>query len=95
VTKAGAVRSAIAALRAGRPVRISGAVPVAVAAVETAAQELLDLVDPEHCARLVISGERAAALHLANSNGAGDRRPRQGPRPAADWTASARCRRLL
>ena len=72
MTKAGAVRSAIAALRAGRPVRISGAVPVAVAAVETAAQELLDLVDPEHCARLVISGERAAALHLANERDAAD-----------------------
>jgi GTP cyclohydrolase II len=66
MTKRAAVRGAIAALRAGRPVRIAGTAPLAVAAVETAGQELLDLVDPERRARLVISGERAAALHLAN-----------------------------
>ena len=38
---------AIAALRAGRPVRIEGAEPVAVLAVETATQELLEFVDPD------------------------------------------------
>jgi GTP cyclohydrolase II len=40
--------------------------------VETATQELLDLLDPEHCAKLMISGERAAALHLANERDAAD-----------------------
>ncbi len=59
-------------LRAGRPVRILGPVPVAILAVETATQELLDLLDPEHCASLMISGERAAALHLANERDAAD-----------------------
>src|SRR5438067_2285454 len=59
-------------LRAGRPVRIVGPVPMAVAAVETTSQELLELVDPEQRARLMISGERAAALHLANERDAAD-----------------------
>ena len=67
-----AIRTGIAMLRAGRPVRIVGPVPMAVAAVETTSQELLDLVDPEHKARLMISGERAAALHLANERDAAD-----------------------
>src|SRR5258708_3734739 len=57
-------------LRAGRPVRIVGAVPIAIAAVETVSQELLDLLDPERQARLMISGERAAALHLATERDA-------------------------
>jgi len=57
------VRRAIAALRSGRPVRIAD---VSVAAVETTTPELLDLRDPERRARLVISGNRAAALKLAN-----------------------------
>jgi GTP cyclohydrolase II len=63
---------AIAALRAGRPVRIDGPTPVAVIAVETATAELLELVDPERDARLLISGERAAALSLANLKDAAD-----------------------
>ena len=37
----GGVRAAIAMLRAGRPVRIDGPEPIAVAAVETASAELL------------------------------------------------------
>jgi GTP cyclohydrolase II len=45
---------------------------MAILAVETASQELLDLLDPQHCARLMISGERAAALHLANERDAAD-----------------------
>ena len=69
-----AVRTAIAALRAGRPIRIDGPCPTAVLAVETATQELLDLLDPEHEARLLISGERAAALNLANERDAADPR---------------------
>ena len=68
----GAVRTAIAALRAGRPVRIVGPQSVAILAVETATQALLDLVDPGHQAKLMISGERAAALHLANERDAAD-----------------------
>jgi GTP cyclohydrolase II len=67
-----AVSSAIAALRAGRLVRIVGSKPMAVAAVETTSQQLLAIVDPEHCARLVISGERAAALNLSNERDAAD-----------------------
>ena len=39
-------------------------------AVETATQELLDLLDPDHDAKLLISGERAAALNLANERDA-------------------------
>jgi GTP cyclohydrolase II len=68
----GAVRAAIAMLRSGRPVRIEGSRPVAVAAVETASAELLGLLDPGHEARLLISGERAAALKLANERDAAD-----------------------
>jgi GTP cyclohydrolase II len=40
--------------------------------VETASQELLDLVDPKRQAGLLISGERAAALNLANERDAAD-----------------------
>lgn len=67
-----AVQSAIASLRAGRAVRIDGPASVGVLAVETATQELLDLLDPEHEARLLISGARAAALNLANEREAAD-----------------------
>ena len=69
---ANAVRTAIAALRAGRPLRIDGPCPTAVLAVETASQELLDLLDPKHDARLLITGERAAALNLSNERDAAD-----------------------
>ena len=67
-----AIRTGIAMLRAGRPVRIVGPVSVAILAVETATQQLLDLLDPNHQAKLMISGERAAALHLANERDAAD-----------------------
>jgi len=43
-----------------------------VLAVETATPELLDLVDPERQARFLISGQRAAALALANLRDAAD-----------------------
>lgn len=66
------IRNAIAALRAGRPVRIEGAGPVDVLAVETATPELLGLVDPDRKARLLISGQRAAALALSNLADAAD-----------------------
>jgi GTP cyclohydrolase II len=66
------IRRAIAALRAGRPVKIDGAEPIGILAVETATAELLDILDPERNARLLISGERAAALSLANVRDAAD-----------------------
>jgi GTP cyclohydrolase II len=69
---ASAVRRGIALLRGGRPVRIEGAQPLSVLAVETATQELLDLLDPSNRAQLLISGERAAALNLANERNAAD-----------------------
>jgi GTP cyclohydrolase II len=85
------LRSGIAALRAGRPVRIDGPCPTAALAVETASKELLDLLDPAHRARLLISGDRAAALNLANERDAADP---QAPVVIehADWfdTATAR-----
>jgi GTP cyclohydrolase II len=64
------IRRAIAALRAGRPVRIESSDPLAIIAVETATPELLELVDPQRRGRLLISGERAAALALANERDA-------------------------
>jgi GTP cyclohydrolase II len=64
------IRRAIAALRAGRPVRIDGANPIAVVAVETASAELLAIIDPERHARLLLSGQRAVALSLANERDA-------------------------
>ena len=66
------LRRAIAALRAGRPVQIEGIEPAVVAAVETATPELLELIDPNRRARLLISGERAVALALANERDAAD-----------------------
>jgi GTP cyclohydrolase II len=66
------IRLAIAALRAGRLVRIEGTAPIVIAAVETATAELLDIVDPEKQAKLLITGERAAALSLANIRDAAD-----------------------
>ncbi|HEX6073247.1 MAG TPA: GTP cyclohydrolase II, partial [Sphingomicrobium sp.] len=45
---------------------------MAIVAVETATRELLELLDPKGSARLLISGERAAALSLANLRDAAD-----------------------
>jgi GTP cyclohydrolase II len=64
------MRRAIAALRAGRPVKIEGSEPIAIVAVETATPELLDIVDPDHKGQLLISGQRAMALALANERDA-------------------------
>ncbi len=66
------VRRAIAALRAGRPIRIDGAAPLTILAVETATTEMLELLDADRVAKLLISGERAAALALANLKDAAD-----------------------
>ena len=72
LTEEPSIRRAIAALRAGRPVKIDGDQPITIVAVETATPELLDLIDPSRTARLLISGERAAALALANLREAAD-----------------------
>lgn len=66
------IRRAIAALRAGRPVRIESERPIDILAVETATPELLEILDPLATAPLLISGERAAALSLANLREAAD-----------------------
>jgi GTP cyclohydrolase II len=63
------LREAIAALKAGRPVRIGGST---VLAVETATAEMLALCDPQSSAPLLLSGWRAAALALANRREAAD-----------------------
>ncbi len=52
--------------------RIEGAEPIAILSVETATQELLDLADSNGQAKLLISGQRAAALSLANVREAAD-----------------------
>jgi GTP cyclohydrolase II len=66
------VRRAIAALRTGRPVRIDGDRPIAVLAVETGTAPTQELLDPAGNAPLLLSGERAAALALANMRDAAD-----------------------
>jgi GTP cyclohydrolase II len=66
------IRAAVAALRAGRPVRIEGSPPIAILSAETGTPEMLALVDPDSTAPLLISGERAAALSLANLRDAAD-----------------------
>jgi len=64
---------AIAALRAGRTVRVGG---LAVLSVETATQTMLDLLDPNGNAPMLLSGPRAMALGLGNArDAAGDSEP--------------------
>jgi GTP cyclohydrolase II len=63
---------AIAALRVGRPVQVTGPAEAAVLSVETGTQAMLDLLDPNHEALLLISGARAAALALGNDLHAAD-----------------------
>ena len=66
------VRDAIALLRTGRALRIAGERHLTVAAVETTTVDYLALRDPDHRAQLLISGNRAAALKLANEREAAD-----------------------
>ena len=63
MSEASPIERAIAALRAGRPVRIG---KTAVLAVETGSQALLDLLDPQQRAPMLISAQRAYALGLSN-----------------------------
>ncbi len=72
MSAAPALGPAIAALRGGRAVEVIGAQSLTIAAVETATPDLLALLDPERTARLLISGERAVALSLANLRDAAD-----------------------
>ena len=67
MTVASAIERAIAALRAGRPVRIGTS---HFLSVETGSQTGLDLFDPDHSAPMLISAQRAAALGLANEKDA-------------------------
>ncbi|MDP9423035.1 MAG: GTP cyclohydrolase II [Pseudomonadota bacterium] len=71
MTGASALERAIAALRAGRPVRVGG---VTILSVETGTQPMLDLLDQERCAPLLLSGHRAQALSLSNERDAADER---------------------
>jgi GTP cyclohydrolase II len=57
------IERAIAALQAGRPVRVGSAT---ILSVETASEAMIDLLDPTGCAPMLISGPRAMALGLAN-----------------------------
>jgi len=72
VTRGAPIRRVIAALRGGRAVVIDGEPAIAVLAVETTTPEMLEIVDPEGAAPLLISGERAAALALSNLRDAAD-----------------------
>ena len=69
MTGTSALERAIAALRAGRPVRVGG---VTILSVETGTQPMLDLLDPKGRAPLLISGYRAQALSLSNERDAAD-----------------------
>lgn len=83
-----ATERAVAALRGGRSVRIDGDFPITILAVETATDAMLDLADPQSRAPMLISGERAAALSLANMRDAADpARPVLLARP--DWLDGA------
>jgi GTP cyclohydrolase II len=66
------VERAIAALKTGRPVRVEGSEAMSVLSVETATAEVLQLLDPTQTAKLLLSGQRAAALNLANVREAAD-----------------------
>jgi len=66
------LKRAIAALKAGRPVRIDGERQITILSVETADAETLSLHDPRSRAPVLISGWRAAALSLANRREAAD-----------------------
>ncbi len=72
MSESGAVRQAIAALRGGRPLRITAERPLNVLAVETGTVELLRLLDPDSTAPLLLSGARGFALSLANERAAAD-----------------------
>jgi GTP cyclohydrolase II len=57
------IELAIAALRAGRPVAVGG---TTILSVETGTKAMLELLDPERHAPMLISAQRAMALGLGN-----------------------------
>jgi GTP cyclohydrolase II len=67
VSKPSPIERAIAALQAGRPVKVGEAT---VLSVETASKAMLELVDPDGCAPMLLSGSRAMALGLGNAHDA-------------------------
>ncbi|MCL6698784.1 GTP cyclohydrolase II [Sphingomonas sp. NSE70-1] len=67
MSDAPALDRAIAALRAGRTVRVGG---LTILSVETGTQAILDLIDPKGNAPLLLSGPRAMALGLGNAHDA-------------------------
>ena len=69
MTETAPLQRAIAALRAGRPVRVGAAT---LLSVETATEAMLALLDPSSCAPMLISGHRAKWLGLGNMRDAGD-----------------------
>ena len=90
MSEPGGLPAAIAALRAGRPVRIGA---LHLLSVETGTAEMVRLLDPEAKADLLISGPRAAALGLANEAAAGDcAQPVRIVRP--DWLCRKTARTL-
>ena len=91
MTQAAAVERAIAALRAGRPVRVGA---ITILAVETGTQPMLDLVDPQGRAPLLISGQRARALRLGNEREAADETQPVEVRHS-DWLDRAAARSLV
>ena len=63
------IERAIAALRAGRPVAVG---KIVILSAETGTQAMLDLIDPQCTAPLLLSGPRAMALGLGNEREATD-----------------------
>ena len=84
------VAAAIAALRAGRPVRLG---ELTIASAETSSDEMLELLDPDRRAPILISAERAAALGLANHREVEPGRPVQVTR--SDWIDAPLVRALV
>jgi GTP cyclohydrolase II len=72
LSSSGSLKTALAALKTGRAVRIDSDRSLTILSVETASPEMLALLDPEQRAPLLISGRRAAALALANRRDAAD-----------------------
>jgi GTP cyclohydrolase II len=67
------IERAIAALRAGRPVAVG---KIVIISAETGSQAMLDLIDPQGKAPLLLSGPRAMALGLGNAHdAAGEAQP--------------------
>jgi GTP cyclohydrolase II len=63
VSEPAAIERAIAALRAGRPIAVG---KTAILSVETGTPAMLDLLDPNRRAPMLISAQRAMALGLGN-----------------------------